>query len=143
MSWSFPEREVLAQIKCDVVFSLNEDGYHYEGFEVVTNKRRFRVGISTGQACCEVTGYFTSEDNPKTFIGKRLVRVDVVDDLLNKTQLDEISYLDQGGVMFVNFETEDGTLQFVCYNAHNGYYGHEAVVHVSGAEGENCHSEYL
>ena len=144
MSWNFPEREVLAQIKCDVVFSTDEDEYDsYEGFEVITNKRRIRIGVSTGQSCCEVTGYFTSEDDPKTFIGKRLMSVAVVDDLLNKEQIETIEYLDQGGVMFVNFETEDGTLQFVCYNNHNGYYGHEAIVHVSGVEGDNSHSEYI
>lgn len=143
MSWSFPEREVLAQIACDTVFTMDDEGMSYEGFVVTTNKRRIRVGISTGQSCCEVTGYFTSEDDPKTFIGKRLMSVAVVDELLNKTQLDSLDCLDQGGVMFVNFETEDGTLQFVCYNSHNGYYGHEAIVHVSGVEGDNSHYEHI
>ena len=30
--------------------------------------------------------------------------------------------------MFVNVETDKGLLQFVAYNEHNGYYGHEACV---------------
>ncbi len=30
--------------------------------------------------------------------------------------------------MFVNLETNKGTLQFVAYNEHNGHYGHEAKV---------------
>jgi tRNA(Ile2) C34 agmatinyltransferase TiaS len=34
----------------------------------------------------------------------------------------------EGGVMFVNIETNEGTLQFVAYNEHNGYYGHIAKV---------------
>jgi hypothetical protein len=30
--------------------------------------------------------------------------------------------------MFVNIDTSRGRLQFVAYNAHNGYYSHEATV---------------
>ncbi len=30
--------------------------------------------------------------------------------------------------MFVNLETNVGLLQFVAYNSHNGYYGHDAVL---------------
>ena len=33
-----------------------------------------------------------------------------------------------GGIMFVNFVTSKGVMQFVLYNEHNGYYGHD--VHV-------------
>ena len=42
--------------------------------------------------------------------------------------IEELEYLDSGGAMFVNLETSEGLLQFVAYNAHNGYYGHEAVL---------------
>jgi len=30
--------------------------------------------------------------------------------------------------MFVDLKTDRGKLQFVAYNEHNGYYGHEAEV---------------
>ena len=33
--------------------------------------------------------------------------------------------LDAGSAMFINVETTNGLLQFVAYNEHNGYYGHE------------------
>jgi hypothetical protein len=33
-----------------------------------------------------------------------------------------------GNIMFVNLTTDRGALQFVAYNIHNGYYGHEATV---------------
>jgi hypothetical protein len=33
--------------------------------------------------------------------------------------------LDAGSAMFINVETTKGLLQFVAYNEHNGYYGHE------------------
>ena len=112
-------------------FGYDSEYDNFKGFIVTTNKRRISIGISKGQSCCEVTGYFMSEDDPKSFVGKRLVKVEVVDTLLNKSQVGQLEYLDQGGVMFVNFECEDDCLQFVCYNAHNGYYGHEAVVVVS------------
>ena len=102
----------------------------FEGFVVTTNKRRIRMGVSVDKSCCEVTGYFTSEDDPKSFVGKQLVTISVVDTMLNKRQIDRLEYLDQGGVMFVNLNCTDDTLQFVVYNAHNGYYGHEALVAV-------------
>ena len=122
--------EYIAQItKSDFGVWPHDEGF--EGYVVTTNKRRISIGISKGQSCCEVTGYFTSEDDPKSFVGKRLMKVEVVDTLLNKEQIESIEYLDQGGVMFVNFVCNDDELQFVCYNSHNGYYGHEAVVMVS------------
>jgi hypothetical protein len=42
--------------------------------------------------------------------------------------LKEFSYDDEDNAMFVNVETDRGTLQFVLYNSHNGYYGHKARV---------------
>ena len=41
--------------------------------------------------------------------------------------------------MFVNLETNKGTLQFVAYNEHSGYYGHEAKVQCT----QLMHSETL
>ena len=36
--------------------------------------------------------------------------------------------LEDGGVVFVNFDTSAGLFQLVAYNQHNGYYGHEVLV---------------
>ena len=51
----------------------------------------------------------------------------------------EIVHRLEGGVMFVNLETDMGTLQFVAYNEHNGYYGHEAKVQCT----KLTHAEHL
>ncbi len=136
-SWSMADTEFIIKVD-EQDFEVQGGWGSYEGFVVTTNKRRVKMGVSKGKSCCEVTGYFTSEDDPKSFIGKQLVGVEVVDTMLNKKQIDRIEYLDQGGVMFVNLNCTDGTLQFVVYNVHNGYYGHEAMVAVgalsSGSE---------
>lgn len=127
--WSI-EGERILQIH-EAEFGGDDDGYGgYEGYIVTTNRRRIKLGISTGQSCCERTGYFSSIENPLEFVGQRLMSVEVVDTLLNKEQIEEVSYLDAGGVMFVNFNTDCDTLQFTVYNSHNGYYGHAAVVEV-------------
>jgi hypothetical protein len=84
--------------------------------------------ISNYQSCCESWGHFLSEDNPAEFIGATLVDVKITDELLNKKRLSELDYLDEGGVMFVDIETDRGVLQFVAYNSHNGYYSHSATV---------------
>lgn len=33
-------------------------------------------------------------------------------------------FIEEGDFVFINLETNKGTLQFVLYNSHNGYYGH-------------------
>ena len=35
---------------------------------------------------------------------------------------------EQGDIIFVNLETDKGTLQFTVYNIHNGYYGQEIKI---------------
>ncbi len=116
---------------------LSEYGHtRFDGFEVVTSERTVRMGISNDQDCCEQTGYFWSEDNVSEFIGAELLKVEIVGTELNvKKHVD----VDDGGTMFVNFETSRGTLQFVVYNTHNGYYGHQAVVESDGL----AHTERL
>ena len=110
-------------------FKLDSKDYTtFEGFLVVTNKQTIKVGIDSGQSCCEDYGYFMTNDEIDEFIGASLLSIDVVDDCLNKEKLKDLSFDYGGGVMFVNFETDKGTLQFTAYNEHNGYYGHEAVI---------------
>lgn len=66
--------------------------------------------------------------------------IEIVDAELNKKIYDsEVEcVLDQGGVMFVNILTDKGILQFVAYNCHNGYYGHEATVKSTQLEHSEC-----
>jgi hypothetical protein len=35
---------------------------------------------------------------------------------------------DETSTIFVNIETSRGTLQFIAYNRHNGYYGHKVKI---------------
>lgn len=104
-----------------------------EGFEVVTDKQSIKLMISSGQSCCERSGYFWCNDNPQDFVGADVIGVRLTDTALNQAQMDE-NALDpghkyfEGGCMFVDIETSIGPLQSVAYNEHNGYYGHEARV---------------
>jgi len=99
----------------------------YEGYLVTTDKQAIKLGISDGQSCCENSGYFISEDNLQDFIGSNLLSISIADALLKSGDFD-VNDMYEGGVMFVNINTSNGLLQFVAYNQHNGYYGHEAVV---------------
>ncbi|WP_163051659.1 DUF7448 domain-containing protein [Bacillus cereus] len=116
------------------IISIEEDTFesskgcgHYDGFNIVTDKQTIKLGISNEQNCCENWGYFLSEDNPVDFLGSELLRIEVTDTSLNKSNLPEYG-LDEGDVMFIDLVTSKGVLQFAAYNEHNGYYGHEAVV---------------
>lgn len=103
------------------------------GFEVVTDKQSIKLYIDNDSSCCEKWGHFWCNDNPQDFIGAVLRGVSLTDTALNEAQMkaNDLNQNDkwfEGGVMFVNLETDRGTLQFVAYNEHNGYYGHEAKV---------------
>ena len=108
--------------------NLIEDDGAYDGYEIVTNEKTISLLIENHQDCCELWGYFWCNDNPEEFIGSELIDIKVVDDALNQQLFDETVTLYEGNVMFVNLETSFGTLQFVAYNEHNGYYGHTAMV---------------
>ena len=117
----------------DIKEITEEDYITMEGYEVVTDKQSIKLLIDNGQDCCERFGYFWCNDNPKDFIGATLRAVYITDTELNEAKMKEHD-LDQrdkyfeGGVMFVNLETNKGVLQFVAYNEHDGFYGHEAKV---------------
>lgn len=96
-----------------------------EGYTIKTSAQVVTLYMEMGQDCCEVPGYFLSEDDTSSFIGANLLGIEIVDEALNKQTAPEIY---EGGVMFVNLNTSRGLLQFVAYNRHNGYYGHQASV---------------
>lgn len=101
-----------------------------EGFTIKTDKQEIVLYIDTRPDCCEIFGYFLSEDDISSFIGSNLISVEVVDtELKNYEVTTDKCY--SGNTMFVNLNTSAGVLQFVAYNDHNGYYGHEASVSCS------------
>lgn len=104
-----------------------DDCIEYDGWQIITDQQTIKFGISNGQSCCESWGYLISNDTTDEFIGADLFSVSVVDEALNSKAMQD-RYTDEGGIMFVNLETSAGTLQFVAYNDHNGYYGHSAVL---------------
>lgn len=112
------------------IFKKDEKDYNtYEGYMVVTDKQTIKIGISTGQSCCENSGYLTTNDTLDEFSGAKLLGIKIVDVALNSKKVEDIiSGIDSGDTMFVNIETSNGLLQIVAYNQHNGYYGHNAVV---------------
>lgn len=100
----------------------------YDGYAVTTTEQTIYVLIDNGQSCCESFGYLASADDLAAFIGAELREMVIVDTALNTHLLSQLPDLDDGGAVFVNFVTDRGVLQLACYNAHNGYYGHE--VHI-------------
>lgn len=121
---------------------LNHDGWSslsMSGFKVTTDMQGIYLLIYDQQARCENWGYFLSEDNPAEFIGAELVDIKITDTALKPQRLmengigtNELAGIEpevyDGDIMFVDLVTSLGVLQFVAYNAHNGYYGHEAKV---------------
>ena len=107
------------------------------GFQIVTNKQTITLAIDDESCCCESWGYFLTEDDTDKFVGAELRAVEITDtNRSGKTfptgydynEKDDAIHLEDGDVLFVDIKTDHGTLQFVAYNAHNGYYGHEARV---------------
>lgn len=109
-------------------FTLEKDSYAYDGFEIVTEDQTIRIGIENGQSCCEQWGCVITNDDTVEFIGATILGVSLTDKNMYNKQIEALEYIDAGGVMFVNIETDKGLLQFCAYNSHNGYYGHDAVL---------------
>ena len=121
------------------ILSINEDSWkesenncvNYDGYIITTERQIIKIGIYNGQCCCEDWGYFMSEDNFVDFIGAYLTNITTTDTELNTEDFNkemEGICMEECSTMFVNFETSNGTLQFVAYNSHNGYYGHDAKI---------------
>jgi hypothetical protein len=106
-----------------------------DGFLVKTTEQIITLHMNTDVSCCENPGYFWTNDDPKAFVGAAIAGVHIVDECLIKEKAPNIY---EGGVMFVNIETDRGTLQFTAYNHHNGYYGHTATVKCSQLNHSEC-----
>ena len=126
-------KEIIKEI-IEVDGYRDADSYgNMAGFKVVTNQQEILLLIDDESSCCESWGYFWMNDDANYFIGSELRQIDIVDTKLNKEKFDKEvgEYGVEGGddsIMFVNLETDKGTLQFTAYNSHNGYYGHEAKI---------------
>lgn len=111
-----------------------------DGFKITTTEQEIYLVIDNIQCCCENFGYFMSEDNIDNFIGTELLDIKITDTMNKSITVDVLkeNYLDfdpegnidiyDGDIMFVDIITSNGVLQFVAYNEHNGYYGHDAWV---------------
>lgn len=114
-----------------ILFIREYETNSYSGYEIITDKQSIKLSIDNRQACCENWGYFWCNETPQEFVGANLLNITLTDTTLNEAIL--VRHVDgshnyEGDIMFVNIETDQGTLQFVAYNQHNGYYGHTAIV---------------
>jgi hypothetical protein len=121
----------------------DEDYDEGAGYVIYTTQQTVTLSINNSALCCESWGYFLTEDDTGKFIGAEFRGCRVT-----RTNRSQISFekegdrsirpdkgepvkeihLDCGDVMFVDILTDRGTLQFVAYNSHNGYYGHAVKV---------------
>ena len=120
--------EKILRIEKTTFKKTKDDWQSFDGFQIITDLQTIQIGISNEQCCCESFDCIITNDETKEFIGAELKSLAIVNTALNNKKIEELEYLECGGAMFVNLETSEGLLQFVAYNAHNGYYGHEAVL---------------
>jgi len=120
-------------IRIDEVYGYKVGWCSMEGYEIITEKNKILVLIQDGQQCCEQSGYFSSDDDLKSFIGSDLREVNLTDTALNKTVVSEMGLnlgSEYDSIQFVDFVTDKGTFQLAVYNSHNGYYGHDIAVRI-------------
>ena len=118
-------------ISIEDVYNIKTTHSHayFDGYKIKTSNNTYWLLIENGQYCCESWGYFSSSDNVQEFVKSTLKEVKLFDTSLNaKKLIDNGRWINEKDCMFVNFETNKGTLQFVVYNQHNGYYGHEVLL---------------
>ena len=99
---------------------------------------QIKFGISDGQSCCESWAYLHSVDDIESFIGAEYL--DLVEKDTWPDSIDDPEYgFDSGGFQAIDVNTSNGTMQFVVYNSHNGYYSHATILVV----GDTVKSDYL
>jgi hypothetical protein len=130
--------ETIKSIKEVENVNIAEDCRTYDGIEIETSQQKIYLLIDDSQSCCEQWGYFMSEDNVDSFVGATLIDIKLTDTELKTGTIEELGNLDEGGLIFVDLITNIGTLQFVAYNIHNGYYGHTAKVISTQLNHEEC-----
>ena len=110
----------------EIITAIQElvDGDEFDGYIIITNKQQIKILITNYRNCCEDWGYLSTNDNVNDFLGCNIDNITLVDEALDVTKVPSEADLDSGGIIFVNINTNQGTLQFAVYNGHNGYYSH-------------------
>lgn len=117
-----------SQLGLTGMINILRGGMSMDGYVVTTTNHTYRVLIDNEESCCESWGYFSTDDNLEDYIGSELISVELTDKALKTEPIEELEYLDCGGVQFVTFKTSKGDFQLAVYNGHNGYYGHGIIV---------------
>lgn len=138
--------EILSIVLSEDDTSLN---ITTKSFHIVAQIDNYR------QCCEEYGGFLVCEDSYDYFVGKKLRNIVLTDTLLVTKTLVGIEHF--GGfeensefgprvfdydivgdkiysfpdIVFINFETDVGVLQFAVYNHHNGYYGHDVSIKIN------------
>ncbi len=115
---------------------LNVEFYEDTKVEITTDKGVYVAEIDDSEQCCEIFGgYFVYEDVISHFIGAELKYIYLTDISLSNHIVEKIEEMqnyyescDYHNIQFINFETTKGVMQFIVYNCHNGYYGHDVVI---------------
>lgn len=106
------------------------------GYEIHTDKQIITMLINNHSQCCEDWGVITTEDTLQDFVGARLLRIEFIDVNYDAHPLTEDRAIQDSingsfedfEAWFIDIHTSNGKLQFVLYNQHNGYYGHDVSI---------------
>lgn len=132
--------KILTIEECFEFDGIKEAWCEQDGFKITTTEQEIYLVMDNMQCCCENFGYFMSEDNIDNFIGSNLLDIKITDTMSKSItanmlkdaclELDDDGCIEvyEGSIMFVDIITSNGVLQFVAYNEHNGYYGHDAWI---------------
>lgn len=116
-------------LQIDEITEYKIDDMTYSGYRIITEQNIIKLLVNDEQICCEDAGYICSDENFNDYIGAEFIKYDAV---YSKDLRRQIGFLDGGDLTFLNIYTDKGKLDFAVYNAHNGYYGHLAVLMVDG-----------
>jgi hypothetical protein len=129
--------EIITEFKTTVKL---ED---YIGYTIKSNSRKFAIGVSDTQSCCEevkTTYHGDVEDLVDSTLLSCTTPDTVPDDVLRESNLDgrEIYFV----TLLLTFQknNKEKSIYFFVANSHNGYYSHHAYVEVDGV---NVISKYI
>jgi hypothetical protein len=120
----------IVAIDPDSAWNAGEYNQPHVGVTIsLDDGRAVRFGISDGQSCCEDFNYLHPADDYPNFVGAEYQGLREIYTWPASIDNPYAEYgFDAGGFQAIEVATDRGPLQFVVYNAHNGYYSHSTVI---------------
>ena len=99
------------------------NGHEWLGYRIHADRQEIVIKISKPRLCCETYGVYCSKKRSEDIIGGVISQINLYDRVGNQTR-----YFAREKSVIVEIITDKGSLEFIIYCEHNGYYAHDYYI---------------